>query len=113
MSAKQRNGCSLVLCNWLAALSASEPGEQQKIILSPRVPGSVITGSKHILLCTNSWVLWGDSDAYEFRFLHVVVSNVYHAETVCDELKGMRQAFFFNHVGLSLRVVLAFARMLC
>lgn len=113
MSAIQRDGCSFVLCNWITALSASEPGEQQKIILTPRVPGSVITGSKHILLCTDSCLRRGDSDAYEFRFLHVVVSNVYHAEMVCDELKGMWQAFFFNHIGVSLRVALAFARMLC
>lgn len=55
----------------------------------------------------------GDSDAYEFRVLHVIVSNIYHAETVCKELKGMWQAVFSNDVAQSLRVILAFARKLC
>lgn len=77
------------------------------------VAGSVITGLKYTVLCSNSCLSRDDSDAYEFRFLHIVVSNVYHAETVCNVLVRLWKAAFSNHVCRSLRVVLAFARMLC
>lgn len=77
------------------------------------VAGSVITGSKYILPCGKSCLCRDNSDAYEFRFLHIVVSNVYHTEMVCNELIRLWKAAFSNHVCRSLRVVLAFARMLC
>lgn len=77
------------------------------------VAGSVTNGLKYILLCSNSCHSRDDSDAYEFRFLHIVVSNVYHAETVCNVLIRLWKATFSNHMCHSLRVVLAFARMLC
>lgn len=77
------------------------------------VAGSVITGSKHILPSGNRCLCRDDSDAYKFSFLHIVVSNVYDAETVCNELIRLWKAAFANHVCLSLRGVLAFARMLC
>lgn len=109
----QLNSCGLVLCHRVTSFCASDPGGQRPFRLRQRVAGSVITGSKYILLCSNSCQSRDDSDAYEFRFLHIVVSNVYHAETVCNVLIRLWKAAFSNHVCRSLRVVLAFAWMLC